>query len=111
MRKTWTMALGLAVVLALVVGAYAEDKEVKLTGNITCAKCELKKATKCETVLVVKEKKGDKEVEVIYYFDADSHKKHHSDVCKAGKKGDITGKVTEKDGKKTIAVTKLEFAK
>ena len=72
-----------------------------LKGNITCAKCELKKATKCATVVVVK--KDDKET--VYYFDKDGHKKYHDDICKGGKKGTVTGTV-KKDGEKMIVTVK-----
>ncbi len=99
-----------AVMLALWAGVSAQDKkgaakEVTLKGNITCAKCELKKEEKCTTVIVVKVGKKD----VIYYFDAASHKEYHDEICTAGKVGSVTGTVT-KDGKKlVIAAKKVEF--
>src|SRR5262249_41367354 len=74
--------LGLA--LALVVGVQAQDdKEVTLKGTITCAKCDLKKESSCMTVIKVKE--GDKDV--VYYFDKDSHKKNHKQICQEAKEG------------------------
>ena len=103
MRKL-AIALGLGFAMVLVVAARAEeDKEETLKGNITCAKCELKvKGQKaCATVVVVK--KDDKET--IYYFDKDGHKKYHDDICKAGKKGTVTGTV-KKDGEKMIVTVK-----
>jgi len=104
----------LAVALALILGAnlVAEDKEgkeVTLKGNITCAKCELKEkgATKCATVIVVK--KNDDDKGTVYYFDADAHKKYHSDICKEGKKGSVKGTV-KKDGKKmVVTVAELKY--
>jgi hypothetical protein len=103
------MLLGLAVVFALVAGVNADDakKEVTLKGTITCAKCDLKVEgqTKCATVIKVKE--GDKDV--VYYFDDDSHKKNHSKVCQESKKGEVSGTVAEKDGKKWITVSKIKF--
>jgi hypothetical protein len=107
----WSMALGLMVALALMVGARAddkkEDKEVTLKGKICCAKCELKEEgrTKCATVIVVKE--DDKEV--TYYFDKDSDKKNHKKICTEAKNGKVTGTVEEKDGKKWVKATKVEF--
>lgn len=98
----------LALSLGLVAGVVADDKkEVTLEGLVTCPKCDLKKADKCATVLVVK--KGNEEV--MYWFDKDSHGKYHKEICQEGKKAKVTCKVTEKDGKKWIAVTKLEWAK
>lgn len=82
-----------------------ETAEKELKGTACCAKCELKDKDfpKCQTVLIVKE--DGKEVK--YYFDKDSEKKHHADYCKG--KTDITvkGKVTEKDGKKWVAVSSV----
>lgn len=102
---------GVAIVLVLVIGVYAEDKETTLAGKITCAKCELKvkefvDKKKCATVIVVKD--GDKDV--IYYFDEKAHKAHHSKVCQEGKEGTVVGVVLEKDKKKIIGkVSKVEF--
>lgn len=113
MRAVLSMVLGLAVVLALTATAKAADEEKTLKGSITCAKCDLKlkDADKCATVIKVKEKKDGKDVDVIYYFDAKGDKDNHKDICKGAKDGTVTGKVTEKDGKKIVTVTKLEYKK
>jgi len=107
MKAALGMVFGVAVVLALVVGVQAreEGKEVTLEGKITCAKCDLKETDKCMTVIKV-EKDGK---DIVYYFDTASHKKNHGKVCTEAKKGKVTGTVTEKDGKKTVKVTKVEF--
>jgi hypothetical protein len=105
MRKAWWVMLALVLAVAVAANLQAADKETTLKGKITCAKCELKKADKCTTVIVVKEKDKD----VVYTFDADGHKKYHDDICTAGKKGSVTGAVEEKDGKKTIKVSKLQY--
>jgi hypothetical protein len=106
MKALLSTVLGLAVVLALVVKVQArDDKEVTLKGTITCAKCDLKEADKCATVIKV-EKDGK---DVVYYFDDSAHKKNHKKICTDPKKGSVTGTVGEKDGKKTIKVTKVDF--
>jgi hypothetical protein len=100
--------LVLAVVCMALVGAQAQEKkEVTLKGKITCAKCELKApdAKGCATVIVVKE--GGKDV--VYYFDTASHKKNHKEICEEGKSGSVVGTVAEKDGKKIITASKVEF--
>jgi hypothetical protein len=109
MKTAWSMLSGLAVVLVLVVSVRAEDKkeEKTLKGTITCAKCDLKVADKCHTVIQVKEDDKD----VTYYFDDDGSKKHHKPICQEAKKGSVTGTVSEKDGKKVIKVSKVEFDK
>ena len=102
MRAAWSVVLGLAVVLALIANASAEDKEVTLKGTITCAKCDLKLEKKCHTVIKVKE--GDKDV--VYYLDDKSAKANHKKICTEAKEGSVTGKVSEKDGKKYITPKK-----
>ncbi len=105
------LALFLAVGLGLVLwtGADGGEKGDKVTikGQIICAKCGLAKEKTCMTTVV--EKKDGKDV--IYYFDKDSHKKFHSDICQEAKDGEVTGTVTEKDGKKTITVTDVKYKK
>ena len=97
------LALALAVAVTLCVrAAEKEDKEVTLKGTITCAKCDLKEAKECVTVIKVKD--GDKTI--VYYFDADSDKENHKAICKGGKKGTVKGTVSEKDGMKIVKVSK-----
>jgi len=99
--------LGVSVaMLALAPSLYAADekaKEEKLTGKITCPKCDLKTADACGTVIVV----GDK----IYTFDKESNKKYHKDICSDPKEGTVVGKVTKDGDKLVISVSKLEFKK
>jgi hypothetical protein len=105
------MLLGVAIVFALTLNVRAEEKgkEVTVTGSITCAKCDLKEADKCATVIKGKAKGSDKEE--VFYFDDKNGKDNHKAICQGGKPGKVTGTVTEKDGKKTIEVTKVEFDK
>jgi len=109
MKMARTTLLGLALVFALVAAVQAADKEVTVKGTITCAKCDLKLDgyTKCATLIQVEED-GKK---VNYFFDAAGDKKEHKNVCQASKKGTVTGTVAEKDGKKTITVTKCVYDK
>ena len=111
MKTAGKLLAGLSMVLVLGLIARAEEKdatlkEVTLKGTITCAKCDLKLQTKCNTVVKVKKDGKD----VIYYFDASS-KKYHKDTCQEAKEGTVIGTVTEKDGKQWVKVTKLEYAK
>jgi hypothetical protein len=105
MLRTLALLLGVAVVFALASGVRAEEKEKTLEGTITCAKCDLKKANSCATVIKVKE--GDKEV--IYWFDQDSHDKHHKEICEEAKAGTVKGKVKKDGDKMIIAVSELKF--
>jgi hypothetical protein len=106
MHRCLYMATVLAFSLVLVSRLVAADeKEVTLKGTITCAKCDLKQADKCATVIKVQEGGAD----VVYWFDEDSHKKHHKPICMEPKAGTVTGTISEKDGKKWIKVSKLDF--
>jgi hypothetical protein len=83
----------------------AAPKEVKLKGTITCAKCDLKLEKKCWTVIVVK----DKDKDVVYYFNPESTKKYHEDVCAEAKKGSIEGSYVVEDKKNILTVKKLTY--
>jgi hypothetical protein len=111
-RTLTAFVLGLAMVALVGAPAAAQKKkdgakEVTLEGSITCPKCDLGESDKCATVIKVKVKDKDQ----IYWFDADSNKKYHGDICKAGKDGKVTGTVKKEGDKMVISVTKLEFKK
>jgi hypothetical protein len=105
MRKTLAVALAFTVALIFIASSRAEDKEETLKGTITCAKCDLKKEKACATVIVVK--KGDKET--VYYFDKDSGKKHHKEICTEPKKGEVKGTVKKEGDKMVVTVKELKF--
>jgi hypothetical protein len=113
MKAALSVLAYLAVALVLVVSVQADDKDkdkggvVTLKGKICCAKCELKEEPKCMTVIVVKEDGKD----VVYYLDDKAGKKYHKEICTEAKEGTIKGKKSEKDGKKIITVTELEWKK
>jgi hypothetical protein len=109
MRTTAFLFLALVGGIVLTTTARAVDKEVTLKGTILCAKCELKQTPKCTTAILVKEDGKD----VVYYFlDKGSKEDYHEEVCGGGKKeGTVTGVVSEKDGKKWIKPSKVEYAK
>lgn len=111
MRTTLSVLFVLAIACVLVTGLHAADKskEVTLKGTIMCAKCALKEAKKCQTVIRVKEDGK----EVTYYFDDKGNKEeYHEEVCGGAKRqGTVTGTTFEKDGKKWLKPTKVEYAK
>ena len=83
----------------------AAGKEVTVKGTAKCAKCSLKEADKCQATLVTKD--GDKEVK--YFVTGKEGSALHKEICTADKENvTVTGKVTEKDGKKMIAASKVE---
>jgi hypothetical protein len=104
LRSVWMLLVALAAVAAFSAGLQADDKkgdEKTVTGTVQCAKCHLKEADDCATVI----KAGEK----VYYFDKESDKKYHSQICRTKKDGTVVGTVTEKDGKMVISVKKLDF--
>ena len=114
MKTAWAL-LAVAVVFVLVAGLNAADqkdqKEVTLKGTLMCAKCELKEkdVTKCTTAIQVKE---DGKTVTYYLKDKGNAENYHEEVCGGGtKEGTVTGVVSEKDGKKYITPSKVEYAK
>jgi hypothetical protein len=110
MKALLSRSLALAVALCFTLGSRSDDsKPVTLKGQVMCAKCELKEAKKCTTVIVVKEDGK----EVTYYFkDKGASEEHHEPVCGGGKKeASVTGLVAEDKGKKWITPTKVEYVK
>jgi hypothetical protein len=106
LAKLFALAAVLVVVTAA-AQARPDKKEVTLKGTITCAKCDLGVEKKCATVIKVKD--GGKDV--VYYLDDKAGKANHKEICQASKPGSVTGTVDEKDGKKIVTATKVEFKK
>jgi hypothetical protein len=108
MRLATIFGSALAVLCLIAWTAQAADKEVTLKGKIMCAKCTLKKASKCTTAIVVEEKGK----EVTYFLkDKGTGESYHEAVCGGGKKdGTVVGVVSEKDGQKWIAPKKVTYA-
>ncbi len=92
---------------ALSLSLRAED--AKIVGEATCAKCTLKVASACQAAITVTGADGKKEV--ILADQNSVAKAFHPTICQDTVKVNAAGVVTEKDGKKTIALTKIEEAK
>ena len=99
------LGLALVIITGANAGGDKDKKEVTLKGKITCAKCDLGVEKACATVIVTKREKK----EVTIYFDKESNKKYHGDICTEAKAGSVTGSV-KKDGKKeVISVKELKY--
>jgi hypothetical protein len=102
-------------VAAIGFTSYAADDAKKdatktIEGKLVCTKCTLKETKACGHAVKVKE--GDKEV--IYYLkDGTTKEMYHKAICPADSESDVkvTGKLVEKDGKKTIEDPKVEVKK
>jgi hypothetical protein len=93
------------MVLALATSALAEGKEITITGQGQCAKCALKEADKCQTVVEVE--RGGRKTKY-YMVENDVSKEFHGNVCKEAKKVKAIGTVKTVDGKKEFTATKIE---
>ena len=113
LRIAVAVALGLgAVTLAGLGSAVAVDKKKDekktLEGTLTCTKCALGETKACGHALIVKE--GDKKVNY-YLVDKGGKEPYHKHCCTADVEAKVTGKVGEKEGKKTISEPKVEIKK
>lgn len=102
------MSVALAGFVLSPFTASAEEAEVKpvtLEGTATCPKCDLGTSEKCGTVLQVKEGETD----VVYVLTGVVDEEWHKNICKAPKSVTATGSVSEKDGVKTMEVTKIDM--
>jgi hypothetical protein len=107
MRFAWSLPIAFLGLGIFAAEGLTQEKEVILKGTIVCARCALKETTKCANAIVVKD--GAKEV--TYYFkDKGNKESYHEEVCGgARKQGMVTGTVSEKDGKKWIIPSKVEY--
>ncbi len=99
--------LGVAVVLVLGLAAAGSVSaaETTLTGIVSCAKCKLKKAEKCQDVLTVTDAQG---ATTEYWIVKNEAAEKAGHQCTAEAKATVTGEVSEKDGKKWLTVSKME---
>ncbi len=100
--------LSIIALSALGLSVNAADA-TKIEGDATCAKCTLKIADSCQAAITVTTAAGKKEV--ILVDKNDVAKAFHKTICQDTVKATAEGVITEKDGKKTIALTKIEEAK
>ena len=99
--------LGTTLLAALTLSLQAA--ETKISGEATCAKCTLKQTDACLTAIKVKSADGKEET--ILTDNNKVAKDFHKNICTTTEKVNAEGTITEKDGKKTIALTKIELAK
>jgi len=111
LRCALVAVLGIA---ALTVASFAtaedkKDEKKTLEGTLTCTKCALGETKACGHALIVKD--GEKKV-TYYLVDKGGKEAYHKNCCTADVEGvKVTGKITEKDGKKSVEEPKVEFKK
>ncbi len=99
--------LSSTLLAALTLSASADA--TKIQGEAVCAKCNLKQADACQMAIKVTDASGKSET--ILADNNSVAKDFHSTICKKSAKVEAEGTITEKDGKKTIALTKVDEAK
>lgn len=105
-RMKLLTVIGFALSLAA-AGLATAAEEVTLSGTVVCAKCSLKKddAKECQDVLVTKDAAGAR---AEYYIVKNEVSGKFGHSCTKESPATVTGEVTEKDGKKWIAPSKME---
>jgi hypothetical protein len=98
--------LGLIPFAAFSLTLHAQD--VKITGEAMCAKCELMQTAACQMAIKYKNAAGKEET--ILAENNKVAKDFHDEICKKNAKVEAEGKITEKDGEKTITLTKIKTA-
>src|ERR1044071_4625962 len=81
--------------------------ETTISGEGQCAKCALKETDTCQ--MAVKAKENGKDV-TYYVVNNKVSKDFHKNICTENKDVKVTGKVSDKNGKKEITPTKIELA-
>ena len=95
-------ALAITAFIAFTTTSVRAEEELTLKGDALCTKCELHETDKCSTAIRTADGK-------LYYAENnDVAKAFHKNICQGPGKVVATGIVKDKDGKKTIALTKIE---
>ncbi len=105
MKALSRTGVALAIVLGLMATTTLSAAETTLKGTISCAKCALKKADKCQDVLTVTDDKG---AATEYWIVKNEAAEKFGHQCKTTAAATVTGEVSEKDGKMWLAASKIE---
>ena len=97
--------MGVALALVLGLAAVTSAAETTVKGTLSCAKCQLKKADKCQDVVTVTDAQG---ATTEYWLVKNEAAEKAGHQCTKTAPATVTGEVTEKDGKKWIAASKIE---
>lgn len=112
MLKTLIATVSAIAVLGMMTTSFAAEKagkERSVTGTAKCAKCSLKEADECQTVIERAGKNG--KTSKIYLENNEVAKDFHKNICKEadGKKVKATGTTKKEDGKMVMTASKIEL--
>jgi Rieske Fe-S protein len=105
MKALSRMGVALALVFGLTAMTAVSAAETTVKGSLSCAKCHLKKSDKCQDVLTVTDAQG---ASTEYWIVKNEAAEKAGHQCSKTAPATVTGEVTEKDGKKWIAASKIE---
>jgi len=94
----------LIAALSGLVGFAAGETSETIKGKGECAKCSLKETDSCQ--MAVTSKDGTKYL----VENNETSKKFHKNICTEQKDVEVTGTVSEKNGKKVITASKISLA-
>jgi len=95
-------AIVITAFMAFVTTSVRAVDEQTIKGDALCTKCELHETSKCSTAIRTSDG-------TVYYADNnDVAKAFHKNICQGPEKVVAHGTVSDKDGKKTIVLTKIE---
>jgi hypothetical protein len=101
MKQILASLIAMAFMAFVTTSVRAADV-MTIHGQALCTKCELHETGKCATAI------RTKDGTLYYAADNDVAKEFHKNICQAPSKVVATGTVKDKDGKKTILLTKIE---
>ena len=108
-KKQHQQNMKLITILALSLATVAFGEDTKFAGDAMCAKCALKQVDECQMAIKVKDAAGKEETLLVENNDVS--KDFHKNICKQTKAVNGEGTIAEKDGKKTITLTKIYLSK
>lgn len=83
--------------------------DTKIAGDAMCAKCELKETNDCQMAIKVKNTDGTSDTLLV-----ENNKiaqDFHNKICKQTRAVNGEGTISEKDGKKTVTLSKIYLSK
>jgi Rieske Fe-S protein len=105
MKALTRIGVALTLVLGLMAAGTLSAEETTLKGTMKCGKCALKKADKCQDVLVVSDAAG---ATTEYWIVKNEAAEKAGHQCQKEAAATVTGEVSEKDGKKWVTASKIE---
>ena len=99
----------LATIILTAMSLHVRAADTKIAGDAMCAKCELKQTDECQMAIKVKDTDGKSETLLVE--NNKIAKDFHNKICKETRAVNGEGTISEKDGKKTVTLSKIYLSK